>query len=324
MATRRAVDPGKQGNRASSISIGDPSTYAQEVIDPSAIEASAIDATSPAEIVSMNQTVTPEPDPTPAAPAPAAEPPQGQAPATPAPTVPAPASPEDEELAKWKALDEEKRFKEWQNARHMIGRHAEEVGMYRKVFDKFVQNPPTAQPPAAPAPETPAANPVDNQNLLTEFLTDPDKFIENRVIARMEQRTAQKSVQQQLQEERAKVAHLWNDPKFVEWVAQVPKAYIDAADSDPQAFKFLIGTYPGAQAPAAPAPVAQPPVAPAPVADRVVKLGKAAGIPSDPKPENTAPTFTRAQLAKMMVEKPYDYARLQPQIAEAYRQGKVR
>lgn len=297
--------------------------------DPSAIEASAVETQS-GEMLSMGNLQLPVIDPaTGQAQVTQAQPEAQMAQVQPEPG-PRPAQPEqptDPVLARFKAMSPDQLAEAAANLEHLRGRHAEEVGTYRKLFDKFM----TDRLPTAPihpqvAPQPPQPQPVEDESaLVTEILTSPKKFMAKikeeakaEVFGTLEQSQRQSALLNEYQKHEA----VLNSPQFQTWEKQVPPQLIQQATQDPRMLSWLVSQYQGA-APANPMP-AQP-VAPTPTQPRVVNLGAANGGPSAAtRPDTTKPTFARAELARMMLERPDEYRAREEEITLAYIEGRVR
>ena len=339
MAPRNQRTAPATDNRAQSAALGTPEA---QVIDLGAL-------TNPDNVVegrspefSMAPFVAPEPEqtlqgqpaPAPAAPAPAAPP------SPPAPVASSAPEKSEADADKYDKMSPEELKKVVRNQDSMIGRQSEEVGSYRKLFDKFATSFPS---PAVPAPQPAAPDPVirflkpklseeEKQELIALNLTDPEKHEEIQ-FARFRARMAAEERQKAMMEEAEKVRDIVTSPEFRDFERTLPPSVIQTAMHDPNTLRWVIQQFNGKSPSTAPAPEAPVPtavVATAPVAQatsgaRTVRLGTAAGAPSaGGAPTSTAPTFTRAQLMQMMVENPQEYSMRQAEIVQAYRDGRVR
>ena len=273
----------------------------------------------------------PEPDAAPVLPIPEGQPAQPPAPPEPAPPPapePPPAPAKDEDKFTAMSVDDLRKLAKHQE--QMIGRQSEEVGTYRKLFDRLHTPSPTAQPPAQPDPAAKflksKLSEDEKQELIALSLTDPEKHEEIQ-FARFQARQEAMQRQRQMIEEAERVRDIVTTPEFAKFEKTLPPSLIQSAMHDPRVLRWVISQFQGTPAPAsAPAPLPPAPPTPQPQApvDRVVRLGNAGGAPSAGAPASSTPTFTRLQLAKMMTEAPEEYAARQPEILQAYREGRVR
>ena len=342
MASRNMRTAPATDNRAQSAVVG-------KIPEPSLIDIAAltsgdnvVEGRSPefstAEIVMADPDVAPTQKP-----APSGQPEPAPVPAAPVPAEPpaVPAAPVQakDDGDKYEKMSPEELRKVARNQESMIGRQSEEVGTYRKLFDKMVTTggpapltAPNAQPSGVPTAGDvgkwlkPHLSETEKQELIALALTDPEKH-EEITYHRMRVRMDAEHRQRALMEEAEKVRDIVTTPAFQEYEKTLPPALIQSALSDPNALRWVIQQFQGRSEPptAAPAPAPAPVAPAAPAPTRAVRLGTAAGVPSaGGAPSSLAPTFTRAQLMQMMTENPQEYAARQPEILQAYREGRVR
>jgi hypothetical protein len=309
-----------QDNRARMQTFGEFAPAA--IPDPSAIEASAVQASENVQFISMGNPALPTVEEGQSAPAqPTEQPPAPQQP----PAAEQPAPVEDPVRARFRQMTPEQREEAYANLEHLRGKMGEEVGTYRKLFDKMMDER-TRQPISAqPQPVAPAPAPEDESALVTEILTSPKKFMQ-RTKEEMRRELEAERAQEAIKAEMQKHQQTLQTPEFQKWLVNVPRHLVEQADRDPNTFQWLMGQFrPAASQPTTPqaAPVAQ--AQPSTPGARVVNLGPAAGGPSAAtRPDTTKPTFTRTELAQMYLERPEEYRRREEEINLAYLEGRVR
>lgn len=190
----------------------------------------------------------------------------------------------------------------------------EEIGNYRKMFDQQVQqnfNKPAQQ----------VKQPVDekeNQKLLEEMLANPQGFmqkVEQRILGNLGSLAAQ----HELQAIQAKHKEITSQPEFKEWLINtVPMHIAQLADNDPKTYNWIVNQYQSAKAPQKAAASAREE---ATIKRRVAE--NAAGLPTATAPRGKQ-VYTRSSIMKLMRENPAEYERLQPDIMQAYREGRVK
>jgi len=335
MAFPKKSGPKDSDNRASTIRFGTPE---EPKLDLANLQENAIIA-DVAEVVSEGNPVY---EPGPAGTIPSAVPetttaqelapaPAPEAPAAPAATTePTASAPESDEVddPRFKGKSKAELYKAYQNLERLKGEHDTEVSQYRKLFMDRVLKP--EMEAAAKQDGKPAENLDDPTAALSEFLTNPIER-EKKVIAKAKKELIEEltgaarlnEVQQAFASKQAVI----QSPEFKEWlVSNVPQQVAAAADQDINVFNFIMKSYEtatGTPAAGAPAP-AQAPGAPAP--DRRIPVGPAAGIPAaSAAPGSSKPVvFKQAELAEMMLYRPEEYARRQPEILAAYREGRIK
>lgn len=324
---KQASDP-SQGNRAATIRFGTPEP---EKIDIEALQNSVVDVDT-ASVVSEGNITEPEPLP------PQEQPPQATTEPAPAPaqeSAPAPESaapkatteagaPDEVDDPRFKGKSKAEIYKAYQNLERLKGEHDSELGNYRRLFMEGVLKPQFEKPAA---PETPAPAATTDTDLLNEMLTNPSQF-QKKTVAQAKQElfnelTGAAKLNEILQAKAAKQAVI-DTPEFVNWLtSNVPQHVAAAADMDPATFNFIMKSYETfsgtAQNPAAQAKPTEP------QPDRRVPIGPAAGVPAASATPGTKPViFKQSELAEMMLYRPEEYARRQPEILAAYREGRIK
>lgn len=334
MASPKKSDPKTSDNRASTIRFGTPE---EPKLDLANLQENAI-TVDVAEVVSEGNPVY-EPGPAGTIPSAVPETTTAQAPA-PAPEVPLPPeapaapatteTPESDEIddPRFKGKSKVELYKAYQNIERLKGEHDAEVSMYRKLFAERVLKP---EMDAAAKPAKPAENPDDPTAALSEILTNPIER-EKKVIARAKQELmaelAGVARMNEVQQAFAAKQAIIQSPEFKEWLtSNVPQHIAAAADQDINTFNFIMKSYEmasGAAAAPTSAPGPSSPTAPAP--DRRIPVGPAAGVPAaSAAPGSSKPVvFKQAELAEMMLYRPEEYARRQPEILAAYREGRIK
>lgn len=325
-------------NRAQMQQIG--TREAPQQFDYAAMADNAVDATSPdtssAMVLGMEPTVSPVPvEPT----APAQTPQPTQAPTPEGQSAPEVAAPEADELEK---LPPDELKKLARNQRSLIGRHADEVGTYRKLFDKMLAGQLQVTPPAATPQQvdptdkfmTPKLDEAAKQELIALSLTDPERHEEvlyKRFRKRMEGEVAQnvqREQQNKLMETFQKVQDVVTSPDFQQWERSLPQHVIDAAKQNPDTLQWVVNQFQGSRGAPQSVPAqshpAQEHAAQAPRADRVTRLGTAAGAPASGNPERSKHVFTLREIAELQLNRPEEYIARQTEIAQAYREGRVK
>lgn len=316
---RKQADPSSD-NRAKSILFG---THEPEKFDPDALAASVVEVdVSP--VVSEGNILAPEPEQA-AAPAttapeqePAPQPEQAAAPATTAPT----ADPDEIDDPRFKGKSKSELYKAYQNLERLKGEHDKEVSEYRKLFMERVIKPDME---AAQAKQQPSAAPAeDDTTLLNEMLTSPKQF-QKKLIEQSKKELFNElsgaARMNEIQQVKAAKQAVISSPEFTEWlVNNVPQHVAAAADQDVNTFNFIMKFYEAAGHAAQAKPTE-------PTPDRRIPIGSAAGVPaaSSATPGTQKPiAFRQAELAEMMMYRPEEYARRQPEILAAYREGRIK
>lgn len=263
------------------------------------------------------------------------QPPAQPQPGAPEPKQPEQPAPEDVDDPRFKGKSKKEVYESYRNLERLQGEHAQELKTYKTLYEQQVLKPQmeAAQKARNPQPEPPP--PTDPSAVLNEMLTDPVKY-ERKMIERAKRELfndlTQASTVAQAQQEAAANQALFQTPEFQEWEkVNLTPALVQQASTDARVVKFIVNAFKASHPTAAPAPAPvqpetspQEPATPAPVVpsapapDRRIPLGNAMGAPAAGKPATPGPKFTTAQLARMQIEDPEQYARRQPEILEWY------
>jgi len=204
-------------------------------------------------------------------------------------------------------------FESYKNLESEAGRHRNEVGEYRRMFDQFVvqQANQNQQPQAQQQPQ---ALPTDESELLSQLLTKPSQVlnaIEQKVVNQFKQQEAGRLVNQIKTENSA----LIQDPNFLNWLrSTTPPHIIQTADQDPSTLMFIINQFKSTTS-------ANSNHQPAP-APRDIKVGVAAGTGQSAKPP--AKVWTRTEIRNLITRNPDEYRARNQEIAKAYAEGRVK
>lgn len=317
-------------NQARMMSFGTPT--APTMPDFAAIADNAVEANSPeiSSAVTVDQPIAPtEPAPAPN-PAPEPEPESAQA-AAPEAAAPAPGQPEPDDIEK---MSPEEVRKLARNQKSLIGRHSDEVGTYRKLFDKMLSTqlqqpvqPPQPQPNPTEKFLSPRLDDTAKQELIALQLTDPEKYEEVMFLRfqlrqqAVQQQHAQVTRQQELIAEFQKVQDVVTSPDFATWEKTLPPHVVETAKHDPNTLRWVVNQFQSSRGQPQAAP---PPASHQSPADRVVRLGTAAGAPASGNPERSKHIFTLREIAELQLNRPDEYIARQAEIAQAYHEGRVR
>lgn len=311
MAAPKKADP-SQGNRARSILVGTPA--AAEPLDLEALAASVV-PTDSSPVVSEGPIDLASAVAAPEATTPA-EPTQPAAPEATTAVPPAPDA-DDVDDPRFKGKPKSELYKAYQNLERLKGEHDNELGNYRKLFMEQVLKPQVERPAAPPPPPA-----EDETSILNEMLTNPSQFkkktIEQAKKELLDDLTGAAKLTE-VQKIKTEKASVLSDPEFGKWlVANVPQSVGMAADHDAATLNFILQSYEKSRTPAAAAATPSP--------DRRIPVGAAAGVPaaSVTTPEPRPIVFKQAELVDMMVNRPEEYARRQPEIIAAYREGRIK
>ena len=227
MAPRNQQPGPATDNRARMASIGTPTPPS---IDLTAVYNSdnVVETRSPE--FSASEFVVPAPEGQPAPAPQPAEPPPPAAPAAPAPApAPAPEAVAEPPVDKYEKMSPEDLRKVVRNQESLMGRHSEEVGNYRKLFDKLVTSGvsiPGAQQAPQPVNEIakflkPTLSEEEKQELVALQLTDPLKHEEVQY-QRFKVRMDAEERQRQFIQEVEKVRDVVSTPEFQAYERTLP------------------------------------------------------------------------------------------------------
>lgn len=208
-------------------------------------------------------------------------------------------------------------------AEKLIGKHAQEVGEVRRLADELLKR----QLETKKEPE-PAHEEID-------FFEDPDKAVAKKIESHPAIQEAKEHARQlkqmqtfnRLQQAFPDFQSTVQDPEFAEWVKSSPvrmRLYASAdAEYDYDSAAELLTTWKYVKPAKQPEQVAE--VMPevkqaqkAAVKSATVDVGSTAGAGS------TSKIYRRADLIRLNLEDPQRYEALQPEIMQAYREGRVR
>jgi len=203
-----------------------------------------------------------------------------------------------------------------QEAESRIGQQGSEVGELRKVVDKFI---------LSRSDETKAA-PVEE----VDFFSDPDKAVDKRINSHPAIRQAQE-LNARMQSEQAKsaliskhpdAADIAGDPAFADWIqaSKWRKELYSRADSqfDAEAADELFSQWKSAKS-------ASSSVLDAEKASRKETLKKASTGSSKGSSEPKGKTFYRRRdIIELIQTNPERYHAMEPEIRQAYAEGRVR
>lgn len=210
-------------------------------------------------------------------------------------------------------------------AEKLIGKHAQEVGEVRRLADELIKR--------QLEPKKEVAPPVQEE---IDFFEDPDKAVAKKIDSHPAIQEAKEQARQlkqmqtinRLQQSFPDFQSTVADPEFAEWVKSSPvrlRLYAAAdAEFDYDSAAELLTTWkyvkPAKQQTEQVAEIA-PEVKQAQktaVRSATVDVGSTTGAPVSSK------IYRRADLIRLNLEDPDRYEALQPEIMQAYREGRVR
>lgn len=213
----------------------------------------------------------------------------------------------------------------YQEAERLLGRQAQEVGEIRKLADQLIQERLVNKPQPSPQPSEPELTDVD-------FFADPVQAV-NRAVEKhpavMQARMSAAQMQRRDSLDRLTRNHpdykeVVQDPSFRQWVegSRIRQQLFQQADRnfDFDAANELLGTYKGLQARRA--ETVQNGAAE--LKKETDKSLKAASVPSGGSGETSKKIYRRADLIDLQIRNPDRYDALQPEIMQAYAEGRVR
>ena len=201
----------------------------------------------------------------------------------------------------------------------MIGQQSNELGNMRQTFDAMAN---AQSVPAQPEPE-----PVEE----ADFFVDPQKAVDSRIsnhpALKQAQEMAQKLAYAQglstLQQRHPDLQDVVGSEQFKEWIKSSParlrryeyadqQGDVDEADDLISTFKQLNKTVATAKA------------AEKQAQKKAVKAASVSGQRSNPDAASSKRVYRRADIIELMKTKPDRYEALQPEIMQAYAEGRVR
>lgn len=235
--------------------------------------------------------------------------------------------PEEDLPAKYRGKTLDEIVKMHQEAEKLIGRQAQEVGEVRKLADELIKRQLETKKEAEPPP-------VQEE---IDFFEDPDKAVAKKIESHPAIKEAKEQAKQlrqmqtlnKLQQNFPDFQSTVQDPEFAEWVKSSPvrlRLYAAAdAEFDYDSAAELLTTWKYVKPAKQPAEPQTAEIAPevkqaqkTAVKSATVDVGSTAG---------TAPSskiYRRADLIRLNLEDPDRYEALQPEIMQAYREGRVR
>ena len=200
-----------------------------------------------------------------------------------------------------------------------IGQQANELGNLRQTFEAMAK---AQSVPAEPEPE-----PVEE----ADFFVDPQKAVDQRInnhpALKQAKDTAQKLAYAQglatLQQRHPDIREVMNSPEFGEWIKSSPSRvrrfqYADQSGDVDEA-DDLISTWKQLNKTVATAKAAEKTAQ-----KKAVKAATVGGSTSNPDAASSKRIYRRADIRKLMKSDPERYEDLQPEIMQAYAEGRVR
>jgi hypothetical protein len=197
--------------------------------------------------------------------------------------------------------------KRYQNLESLYARQANELGNYRRtVKEKEAE---------------PQAKDDDDEYI---DLTDPqskNKFVssiveqaERRAMERARAEIAREKAMYTLDQEHPDRMQITGTVGFQDWMRSVPEDIVKKGSEDPATASYLLRQYKASMV----KPASKEPIRPKTEAKKATGLGS-----STSKRESGGRKFSSSELLKMQMTDPENYARLQPEIMKAYREGRV-
>ncbi len=230
-----------------------------------------------------------------------------------------------DDYGKFESLD--KLREGYAHSESKLGQQANEIGSLRKQLEQY-QEMVNAQLRNAPAPPTVSKSTFNDldEEALVEMVTNRPKDFINQMTANISQQIMNQVSekvnvtetkirgQSTLEKKHPDYQTLVVNPDFQQWVtATIPYQMAILADRDTETLSTIINMYKNSKVP-------NPP-------EVKVDTKRAQGLPPGGGGgiENTQkPLFTRAELMVMMAQEPDKYKRMQPQIMNAYKEGRVK
>ena len=224
---------------------------------------------------------------------------------------------EDTIPEKYKGKSPQEIIKMHQEAEKLIGKQAQEVGEVRKLADELLKQSLSSKP---------AATEVEPE---IDFFEDPQKAIRNSIDKHPDVLAARQSaqefkkmqIQQKLNQNHPDFGNIVQDPEFAEWVKQSPirtQLYAKAdAEFDYDSADELLSTYKQIKQ------IKTQQVAN--TGKETLKQNlKAAAVDTGGTGESSKRVYRRADLIRLRMNDPERYEALEPEIMQAYADGRVR
>ena len=218
---------------------------------------------------------------------------------------------------KYKGKSAQEIIKMHQEAEKLIGKQAQEVGEVRKLADELLKQSLSSKPTATEVePEI-------------DFFEDPQRAIRNSIDKHPDVLAARQSaqefkkmqIQQKLSQEHPDFGNIVQDPEFAEWVKQSPirtQLYAKAdGEFDYDSANELLSTYKQLKQ------VKTQQVA-TKGKDTLKQNLKAATVDTGGTGESSKRVYRRADLIRLRMSDPNRYEALEPEIMQAYADGRVR
>ena len=200
-----------------------------------------------------------------------------------------------------------------------IGQQGNELGNLRSTFDAMAK---AQSVPAQPEPE-----PVEE----ADFFVDPQKAVDQRINSHPALKEAQEMAKKlgyaqglaTLQQRHPDVSEVMASPGFGEWIKSSPARtrrfqYADQS-GDVEEADDLISTWKQLNKTVATAKAAEKTAQ-----KKAVKAASVSGTRSNPDAASSKRVYRRADIRKLMKSDPERYDELQPEIMQAYAEGRVR
>ena len=201
----------------------------------------------------------------------------------------------------------------------MIGQQSNELGNLRTTFDAMAK---AQSVPAEPEPE-----PVEE----ADFFVDPQKAVDQRINSHPALKEAQEMAKKlgyaqglaTLQQRHPDLSEVMASPEFGEWIKSSPARtrrfqYADQS-GDVEEADDLISTWKQLNKTVATAKAAEKTAQ-----KKAVKAASVSGTRSNPDAASSKRIYRRADIRKLMKSDPERYDELQPEIMQAYAEGRVR
>ena len=226
---------------------------------------------------------------------------------------------EDTPPSKYEGKSHEEMVAILEERERMIGQQSNELGNMRSTFDAMTR---AQSVPAQPEPE-----PVEE----ADFFVDPQKAVDSRISNHPALREAQDMAKKlayaqglaTLQQRHPDIQEVVADPKFKEWITSSPsrtRRYqyadqsgdVDEADDLVSTWKQLNKTVATAKA------------AEKTAQKKAVQAASVSGSRGNADAASSKRVYRRADIRQLMKSDPERYEALQPEIMQAYSEGRVR
>ena len=222
-------------------------------------------------------------------------------------------------------VDYKKRYEE---LHRRFGEQGNELGNLRRIVDTHLMQP--MAPPKRPE-ET-----EDAKSLVDRFVADPDSVIREikdqaaqEALTRIQAHTDAQGRLTRLNEKHPDRMNIVQSSEFHDWITSqnvIPRSVLAIAENDPEAASFVLDQY-KARGNGQAKPAVKPPADPKAVAEKIATkrrmAANATGVGTSSGGEGER-IFSRYELIKMQTQDPDKYAIMQPEIMQAYRDGRVR